>query len=231
MKRKIVHIDEEKCNGCGACVSACHEGAIQMVDGKARLVSDSYCDGLGACLPECPMGAIRLEEREAEPFDEVAVQKRMQAAKMPLACGCPGTQARMIPKAPETATAVSDAPRPSRLAQWPCQIKLVPTNAPYLEGCKLLIAASCSAFACADVHERFIKDRITLIGCPKLDGVDYSEKLAQILSQNEIRSVTVLRMSVPCCGGLVQAVQKAIALSGKDVPFSIAVIDTNGEIL
>lgn len=233
MKRKIVHIDEERCNGCGLCVNACHEGALQLVGGKARLVSESYCDGLGDCLPECPMQAITLEERESAPYDEEAVKRNMEAKQAPaLACGCPGTQARTIERAHGQAQPVSNAEtQQSQLNQWPCQIKLVPENAPYLHNARLLIAASCTAYAYAAIHDRFMKGRITLIGCPKLDGVDYSEKLAAILRNNEIRSVTVLRMTVPCCAGIVNAVKKALADSGKMIPWNVVTISTDGEII
>lgn len=239
MKRKIIHIDEDKCNGCGLCVDACHEGALQLIDGKARLVSESYCDGLGDCLPECPTGAITIEQREAQAFDKAAVEKRMadnaiakKAADEPLACGCPSTHACSFDR-PATSAPVSapNEKRVSELRQWPCQIKLVPVNAPYFKGAKLLVAADCCAFANANVHSDYMKNRITLIGCPKLDGVDYSEKLAEIIKNNDIKSIDVLRMSVPCCGGLENAVKKALVSSGKMVPWSVTVIDTNGEIL
>lgn len=232
MKRKIVHIDEKKCDGCGLCVNACHEGALQLVDGKAKLVSESYCDGLGDCLPECPQGAIKLEERESAPYDEEAVKARMAKKDAPaLACGCPGTQARAIDRTNANVAAEKTVKSESRLNQWPCQIKLVPEDAPYFSGARLLIAASCTAYAYANVHEDYMKGRITLIGCPKLDGVDYSEKLAAILKRNDIRSVTVLRMSVPCCGGLVHAVKQAMQESGKLIPWSVAVVSTDGEII
>jgi ferredoxin len=233
MKRKIIHIDEEKCNGCGLCIEACHEGALQLVGKKAKLVSEAYCDGLGDCLPECPVNAITLEERESAPYDEAAVKKNMEAQKaQPLACGCPGTQAGTIKKKQSAVQpAENTIPPESQLSQWPCQIKLVPENAPYLHNSRLLIAASCTAYAYAGIHGRFMKDRVTLIGCPKLDGVDYSEKLAAILKNNEIRSVTVLRMSVPCCAGLVNAVKKALETSGKMIPWNVVVVSTDGEII
>jgi len=239
MKRKIISIDEEKCNGCGLCVDACHEGALQMVDGKARLVSESYCDGLGDCLPECPTGAITIEEREAEAFDKEAVEKHMAARQKkeePLPCGCPSTHAKTLSRASsspqEAAARATAAPAEvSELRQWPCQIKLVPVNAPYFDGAKLLIAADCTAFARAGIHGEFMKNKITLIGCPKLDAVDYSEKLAAIIANNDIKSVDVLRMSVPCCGGIENAVKQALLQSGKMIPWSVTVIDTNGEIL
>jgi len=233
MKRKIVHIDEEKCDGCGLCVNACHEGALHLEGGKAKLVSESYCDGLGDCLPECPQGAITLEERESAAYDEEAVKKNIKAqiAEAPV-CGCPGIRAQTIEHAREVASPTENAVRyGSQLGQWPCQIKLVPEDAPFFNGSRLLIAASCTAYAYANIHEDFMKGRITLVGCPKLDGVDYSEKLAAILRRNEIRSVTVLRMSVPCCAGLVHAVKKALQESGKMIPWSVAVVSAAGEII
>lgn len=203
MKRKIIHIDEDKCIGCGACASACHEGAIEMIDGKAVLTREDYCDGLGDCLPACPAGAITFEEREAPAYNEAAVQ----AAK----------QQKMQPG--------------SQLAQWPCQIKLVPVNAPFFNEAKLLIAADCTAYAYASVHEDFMKGRITLIGCPKLDAMDYSEKLTEIIKNNDIQEVTVLRMEVPCCGGLEMAVKKALQNSGKSVPCQVVTISIEGNVL
>ncbi len=234
MLRKMVQIDEEKCNGCGLCVNACHEGALQMVNGKARLVSDSYCDGLGACLPECPAGAIAIIEREAAPFDEEAVQKHLaakeaQAAAPPLACGCPGTHAKVIDRQAGEGRAERVAVR-SQLRQWPCQLKLVPVNAPYFAGAHLLVAADCTAFAYANLHADFMANKVTLIGCPKLDGVNYADKLAEILRTHDIKSVTVLRMEVPCCGGLAHAVQEALAASGKIIPWRVVVIGTDGAI-
>jgi ferredoxin len=236
MKRNILKIDEKKCNGCGLCINACHEGALQLVGGKARLVSESYCDGLGNCLPECPTGAISIEEREADVFDEEAVKKHMAQSKIqpepPLACGCPGTQAKTIVKkqaAPETIQSVPE--NQSQLGQWPCQIKLVPVNAPYLDNANLLIAADCTAFAYANIHQRFMRNKITLIGCPKLDEIDYSEKLTEILKQHEIKSITVLRMEVPCCGGIVHAVKNALTNSQKMIPWHVITISTEGNIL
>ena len=232
MKRRIIRIDEEKCNGCGLCAKACHEGAIGMVDGKARLLREDYCDGLGDCLPACPAGAISFEEREAPAYDHEAVMAakaaKEQSAKEPLPCGCPGSQSRTLaPQAP-----VSDCGNvPSALSQWPVQIQLVPVNAPYFDGADLLIAADCTAYAYGGIHQRFIRGRITLIGCPKLDTVDYSEKLAAILKNNEIRSITVLRMEVPCCGGIEQAVRRAIQESGKFLPWHVVVISADGRIL
>ncbi|MCL6589512.1 MAG: 4Fe-4S binding protein [Firmicutes bacterium] len=235
MKRKIVKINEEKCNGCGLCVSACREGALQIVEGKARLVSDSYCDGLGACLPECPTGAIQIEERDAAAFDETAVLERQRALHQQpekIACGCPGTQARSLergetapPNQAQTAQALSE------LRQWPCQLQLVPVNAPYLENAHLLVAADCAAYAYANLHREFMRNKITLIGCPKLDDADYAGKLAEIIKQHQIKSVTVLRMEVPCCGGIVNAVKEALSRSGKMIPWSVTTISTDGKIL
>lgn len=232
MKRNIINIDEEKCNGCGLCVNACHEGALQMVDGKARLISDSYCDGLGACLPECPTGAITIEEREAAGFDEVAVQKHLdrQQNQPHHGGGCPSARS-MTMERPVQSSAAAAPQAVSELRQWPCQIKLVPPNAPYFDGAKLLIAADCTAYAYAGVHDKFMKGKITLIGCPKLDMTDYSEKLTEILSLNDIRSVEVLRMSVPCCGGIEYAVKQALVNSGKMIPWRVTVISPNGEIV
>ena len=230
MKRNIIHIDEEKCNGCGLCVGACHEGALQMIDGKAKLVSESYCDGLGDCLPECPTGAITIEEREAAAFDKEAVERHMaQKAALPTPCGCPSTKARAFERKTDDA-AVPETQAVSELAQWPCQIQLVPVNAPYFDGAKLLIAADCTAFANAQVHNRFMRGKVTLIGCPKLDHADYAAKLTEIIKHNDIKSVHVLRMSVPCCGGLEIAVRQALAASGKLIPWGITVIGTDGSI-
>lgn len=240
MKRRIIHIDEEKCNGCGACAAACHEGAIAMVDGKAHLMRDDYCDGLGDCLPTCPTGAITFVEREAAPYDEAAVQaaKRQKAAAAcccpgsapkTLHAGCPGSQARSLAGGEEAPTLQTAAP--SRLRQWPVQIKLVPLQAPFFDGAKLLIAADCTAYAYAAFHERFIRGHVTLVGCPKLDSVDYSEKLTEILRRNEIREVTVVRMEVPCCGGLEQAAKRALQASGKFIPWQVVTISTDGRIL
>ncbi len=215
MKRRIINIDEEKCNGCGLCVTACHEGALQIIDGKARLVSESYCDGLGDCLPECPMGAITLEERETTPYDEEAVKRRL---------------AKNTTNTEESVDCPSEGLQ-SQLAQWPCQLKLVPVNAPYFNNARLLIAADCSAFAYPNIHQRFMRNRITLIGCPKLDAVDYSEKLTEILKQNEIKKITVLKMEVPCCNGLVHAVKKALSNSKKIIPWDIITISANGRIV
>lgn len=228
MIRKIIKIDEEKCNGCGACAAACHEGAIQMQNGKAHLVREDYCDGLGDCLPACPVDAISFEEREAPAYDEKAVQAaKASQAQQPLPCGCPGTQSRAIRREPHAAQAVG-APVESELTQWPVQIKLVPVRAPYFENANLLVAADCTAYAYGNFHRDFIRNRVTLIGCPKLDEGDYAEKLTAILAQNEIRSVTVVRMEVPCCGGLENAVKRALQASGKFIPWRVVTITTDG---
>lgn len=258
MLRKIITIDEEKCTGCGLCINACHEGALQLVDGKARLISDSYCDGLGNCLPECPAGAITIETREAAAYDEEAVLKRLQvkassdmetpdapvrnAAHLDtqMHSGCPGSRARIISRsAPGDAKAAvnntntgAEFARPeSELGQWPCQIKLVPVGAPYFDNAHLLVAADCTAYAYANIHRDFMKNKITLIGCPKLDNIDYSEKLTAILEGHNIKSVTVLRMEVPCCGGIANAVRSALVNSGKFIPWSIVTIGTDGNII
>ena len=241
MIRQIIQIDESLCNGCGACANACHEGAIAMVDGKAKLLRDDYCDGLGNCLPACPTGAITFVEREAAAYDEAAVQakqaKSLQTAAPSAAhtCNCPGTKSRTISRterpAEETCACSSTEEAPSALNQWPVQIKLVPVNAPYFHRAKLLIAADCTAYARGDFHERFMKNHITLIGCPKLDMTDYSEKLAEILRCNEIQSVTVVRMEVPCCGGIEHAVKNALLSSGKMIPWQVVTIATDGTIL
>ena len=232
MIRRIIEIDEEKCNGCGACATACHEGAIGMIDGKAKLLRDDYCDGLGDCLPTCPTGAISFVEREAAAYDEEAVkqaQLEKQADKLP--CGCPGSQSKTIARA-ENSSAVSDIKSSvSRLSQWPVQIKLVPVNAPYFNNANLLIAADCTAYAYGNFHEEFIRNRITLVGCPKLDEVDYSEKLTEIIANNNIKSVTVVRMEVPCCGGIENATKRALQNSGKFIPWQVVTISTNGEII
>ena len=240
MKRKIVTIDPSLCNGCGLCVSACHEGALQLVDGKAKLVSDSTCDGLGACLPECPTGAIKIVEREAAAFDQAAVDARQTAAQAvppapppPLACGCPGKMAKTLThaSAPESDVQRSALGAPSALANWPVQIKLVPVTAPYLKNAALLIAADCTAFAYPDIHRRFMANKVTLIGCPKLDEGDYSEKITALLQANDIRSVTVLRMEVPCCAGIANAAKQALINSGKMIPWHVVTISTDGAIL
>lgn len=230
MIRKIIQIDEEKCNGCGACAAACHEGAIGMVDGKARLLRDDYCDGLGDCLPACPTGAIRFVQREAAAYDEAAVKAAQAAHRTPAAGGCPGARAKALHRPLASPEAPLAAPS-SQLAQWPVQIKLAPVNAPWFHGAHLLVAADCTAYAYADFHNRFMCRHITLIGCPKLDGVDYAGKLAAILRENDIKSVTVARMEVPCCGGLEQAVKAALQASGKLIPWQVAVISTEGSLL
>lgn len=236
MIRRIIQIDEDKCNGCGACASACHEGAIGMVDGKAKLLRDDYCDGLGDCLPQCPTGAITFVEREAAAYNEQAVlENKRRKEKTTVFHGCPGQALKQFHRSQEPERQEErqeDRQKPvSQLAQWPCQIKLVPVNAPYFDGAKLLIAADCTAYAYANVHQEFMRGKITLIGCPKLDAVDYSEKLTQILAENDIRSVTVLRMEVPCCGGLEAAARKALQDSGKFVPWQVVTISTDGKIL
>lgn len=229
MIRRIIKIDQEKCNGCGACATACHEGAIDMVNGKAVLTREDYCDGLGDCLPNCPTGAITFEEREAPAYNEAAV-KAAQSAKRAQACGCLGEQAKTIAEPQSSAAQVTMA-APSELRQWPVQIKLVPVNAPFFDGAKLLIAADCTAYAYGNFHQEFIRGHVTLIGCPKLDAVDYSEKLAQIIAQNDIRSITVTRMEVPCCGGIEHAVKQALAKSGKLIPWQVVTISADGRIL
>ena len=206
MKRKIIKIDEEKCNGCGLCAEACHEGAIDIVDGKAKLMREDFCDGFGDCLPNCPTGAISFEEREAPEYDETAVK-----------------EAKNSPASTVKPT--------SRLAQWPCQIKLVPTQAPFFDGAKLLIAADCTAYAYANMHEDFMKGKVTIIGCPKLDGVDYTDKLTEIIRNNDIKSVTIVRMEVPCCGGLQRAAENALKNSGKFIPWQVVTISRDGKIL
>lgn len=208
MIRKIIRIDGEKCNGCGACAAACHEGAIEMIDGKARLTRENYCDGLGDCLPACPVDAISFEEREAPAYDEAAVLAAKKKAKNPL---------------PDISG--------TRLANWPVQIKLAPVNAPCFDKAELLIAADCSAFAYGNFHNDFMKDRVTLIGCPKLDAVDYSEKLSRILAENDIKSITLVRMQVPCCGGLTMAVNRALMASGKRIPLNVVTISSSGELV
>lgn len=227
MIRKIIKIDEEKCNGCGACAVACHEGAIEMVNGKARLTKENYCDGLGDCLPGCPTGAITFEEREAPAYDEAAVKaQKARGQDAQVFSGCPG----MAPRQMQTNDA-APVLTASQLAQWPCQIKLVPLVAPYFDGASLLVAADCTAFAYANFHEEFMKGKVTLIGCPKLDAVDYSEKLTEIIRQNDIHDVTVLRMEVPCCGGLEMAVRKALRNSGKTILCKVVTLSINGEVL
>ena len=276
MLRQIIHIDEEKCNGCGLCASACHEGAIDIIDGKAKLVRENFCDGFGDCLPGCPTGAITFEEREAPAYDEEAVRASQAAEKagdMPEAMsgavpeagtgsvgtdnirkindetegnkmsdmhemhhgsGCPGSKIMNLKREetePDNQAAVNRFTPVSRLNQWPCQIKLVPEQAPFFDGAKLLIAADCTAYAYANMHEEFMKGKITIIGCPKLDAVDYTDKLTAIIRDNDIKSVTIVRMEVPCCGGLQMAAMKAIQASGKFIPWQVVTISRDGRIL
>ena len=256
MIRRVIQIDEDKCNGCGACANACHEGAIGMVNGKAKLLRDDYCDGLGDCLPSCPTGAITFVEREAAAYDEAAVIANKQAkldaeksgnmvgsgavhGKSPAHSGCPGSMARSIFSRPAAASGgeadkavqADTCERPSQLSQWPVQIKLAPVNAPYFDDAKLLIAADCTAYAYANFHEDFMKGKIVLVGCPKLDSIDYSEKLEEIIRSNNITEVTIVRMEVPCCGGLEMAVKKALQNSGKFIPWQVATISVDGKIL
>jgi len=230
MIRKIIKIDEEKCNGCGACAAACHEGAIEMINGKAKLTREDYCDGLGDCLPACPTNAITFEEREAPAYDENAVhqaKKKKQGIKLP--CGCPGIQSKAIKR--ESPAPIRSAAVTSQLMQWPCQIKLVPVNAPYFDDANLLIAADCTAYAYGNFHNEFIRNHITIIGCPKLDEGDYTEKLTAIIKNNNIKSVTIVRMEVPCCGGIENAAKRALQASGKFIPWRVVTISTDGKIL
>ena len=232
MIRKIIKIDEEKCNGCGACAAACHEGAIEMVDGKAKLTREDYCDGLGDCLPACPTDAITFEEREAPEYNEAAVlEAKKKKAQHKLPCGCPGTNSKTIQRKND-ACSVSSAPVTSKLSQWPVQLRLVPVNAPYFDNANLLVAADCTAYAYGNFHNEFIRNRITLIGCPKLDDIGYyEEKLTEIIAKNNIKSVTVVRMEVPCCGGIENAVKNALRASGKFIPWQVVTISTDGKIL
>lgn len=241
MIRKIIKIDEDLCNGCGLCAQACHEGAIALVDGRAKLIRDDYCDGLGNCLPVCPTGAISFEEREAAEYNEELVKQHQQSSGQAPAPvhhgGCPGSRAMAMnkptrPAVTRPAMAREESVREeSELRQWPVQIQLVPVNAPYFENANLLVAADCSAFAYAGFHKDFIRNHITLIGCPKLDHVDYAEKLTAILKHNNIRSIKVVRMEVPCCGGIEHAVKQALIASGKMIPWQVSVISVNGELL
>jgi MinD superfamily P-loop ATPase containing an inserted ferredoxin domain len=234
MKRKIIKIDENECNGCGLCAEACHEDAIAMVNGKATLIRDDYCDGLGDCLPVCPTGAITFEEREAAAYDDAAVKANQakKAEPAPLACGCPGTNAKALVRErsaegePANTCAVE-----SQLNQWPVQIKLVPVNAPYFNNAHLLISADCAAYACGNFHSKFMKNKITLIGCPKLDDGDYADKLTAILKNNNIKSLTVVRMEVPCCGGIEHAAVTALKRSNKFIPWQVVTLSTNGDVI
>ena len=237
MLRQIIHIDEEKCNGCGLCAAACHEGAIDIVDGKAKLVRENFCDGFGDCLPNCPTGAITFETREAPAYDEAAVKRAQEAKEMNEMKhehhegGCPGSKMMQFAHKEEENTQTSTAKLISRLGQWPCQIKLVPTQAPFFDGAKLLIAADCTAYAYANMHEDFMRGKITIIGCPKLDAVDYTDKLTEIIQNNDIKSVTIVRMEVPCCGGLQRAAENALRNSGKFIPWQVVTISRDGNIL
>lgn len=224
MKRTVIHIDEDKCVGCGLCINACHQDALQLINGKARLVSDSYCDGLGKCMPKCPTGAMTLEEREADDFSGPAPKKAPG--------GCPGMSVTTMERKNEEAPQSQAISRPvSQLRQWPVQIQLVPPNAPYLEGAHLLVAADCTAFANAHIHEDYMKNKVTVIGCPKLDSVDYSERLTEILKQNTIKSITVLRMSVPCCGGITRAVTTAMKNADVMIPWQVVTLGTDGTVM
>ena len=231
MIRKIIHIDQEKCNGCGACANACHEGAIEMVNGKAVLTNEHYCDGLGDCLPACPTGAIRFEEREAPAYNEAAVRAaKMKKHGISAAAGCPGSRAQLFSRAPAQPATPLNQPE-SQLRQWPVQIKLVSPAAPYFDGADLLIAADCTAYAYGNFHSEFMRGKVTLIGCPKLDAVQYAEKLTEIFARNDIRSVTLTRMEVPCCGGMEFAIRTALGQAGKEIPFRTVVLSIDGAIL
>ena len=230
MLRRIIKIDEDQCNGCGACAAACHEGAIEMVNGKAKLTREDYCDGLGDCLPACPTNAITFEARETPAYDETAVhQAKAERHEGKASFGCPGTRSKAIHREPRALSARGGAVA-SQLSQWPCQIKLIPINAPYFDGANLLVAADCTAFAYGNFHNDFIRNHITLIGCPKLDEGDYAEKLTQIIRNNDVKSVKIVRMEVPCCGGLESAVKRALQASGKFIPWQVVTITTDGRI-
>lgn len=246
MIRQIIKINEDKCNGCGICANACHEGAIGIVDGKAKLLREDYCDGLGDCLPGCPTGAITFEMREAPAYDEAAVMEAKrnmnkqnvlnslteipnESKIKPTPCGCPGTASKQINRTPNTCE--NTPKQSSQLSQWPVQIKLVPIRAPYFDNANLLVAADCTAYAYGNFHHDFIRNKVTIIGCPKLDMVDYTEKLTQIIANNDIQSVTVVRMEVPCCGGIQNAVKQALMKSGKFIPWNVVTISTDGRIL
>ena len=238
MIRKIIHIDEDKCNGCGLCATACHEGAIDIIDGKAKLVRENFCDGFGDCLPGCPTGAITFEEREAPAYDEAAVQESKKKKKLQEKMkhlhegGCPGSRMRMLEQPGEAGSNIAEPMRQApQLRNWPVQIKLAPINAPYFNKAKLLIAADCTAYAYANFHQEFMRGRVTLVGCPKLDAVDYSEKLTEIIRSNEIQEVTIVRMEVLCCGGLEMAAKKALQASGKFIPWQVVTISIDGKIL
>lgn len=231
MLRKIIRIDEEKCNGCGACAAACHEGAIEMINGKARLTREDYCDGLGDCLPACPVNAISFETREAPAYDEKAVnQAKQNREHSPLPCGCLGMNPKAIKRTVDKQS-TKNVDIQSNLAQWPCQIKLVPVGAPYFDNANLLIAADCSAYAYGAFHNDFMRGHITLIGCPKLDDGDYADKLTEIIKNNNIKSVKIVRMEVPCCSGIENAAKRAIMNSGKFIPWQVITISTDGKIL
>lgn len=233
MIRKIIRIDHERCNGCGACAKACHEGAIEIINGKAELVREHFCDGLGDCLPECPTGAISFEEREAPAYDEKAVKEAQKNQAASKHMGCPGAKSMQIrrPAEPGIGSLALNPAQMSALRNWPVQIKLAPVSAPYFNGAKLLIAADCTAYAYASFHQDFIRNKLTLIGCPKLDQVDYSEKLTAIIQGNDIQSVTIVRMEVPCCGGLEMAAKKALQNSGKFIPWQVVTISIDGKII
>ncbi len=231
MQRQIISIDADKCTGCGACAAACHEGAIAMVDGKARLLRDDYCDGMGDCLPACPAGAITFTRREAPAYDAAAVAAHKRQAAAPAPHACPGARMQTLCPEPSGTAAAPDGTPAAQLRNWPVQIKLAPVTAPYFAGADLLVAADCTAYAYAGLHGAYMRGRVTLIGCPKLDAVDYAEKLTAVLAQNSIRTVTVVRMQVPCCGGLEMAVRRALQSAGKSIPLQVVTVSTDGKIL